>query len=344
MGSGSTPKYGIEYPVADDPTNVPGDMQTAMDDIDNLLSPVLEGILSARPSPSATASPRFYLVTAADSVNYGLLFLDTGSAWLALGSVNSGENASVGGNTLLTPTIPGNVAEQGDSGYSADAAHQHPTPSWGSNADPQPIGPSAQAGSSGRFADAQHVHPGGQIGDVTWSLAPNPAQDQVAANGQALSYTTYPGLYALATSQGWPQNSPPAGTFNVIDLRGQSPIGAGGSYTLGQFYGAATATLSTGNLNKHDHAIVDTGHQHVTNAAAGAPPASYQAIYTDPALSQYQIPLAANAGGGALNVTFNPNNKTISATTGITTSTTGSNTSFSILQPVVAMNPYIRAL
>ena len=100
MGSGSTPKYAIEYPVAADATNVPGDMQTAMDDIDNLLVTVYEGTLAALPSASGTPAPSFYFVTSADPTNYGKLFLNTGSAWVAVGVTNTSINTSVMGILL----------------------------------------------------------------------------------------------------------------------------------------------------------------------------------------------------------------------------------------------------
>ena len=338
MGSGSTPRFSIEYPVATDATNVPGDMQTAMDDIDALLITVYEGPLSTIPTAADTPAPSFYFVTSGDAPNYGKLFLNTGTVWVPCGAVNSSASgaAGIGGSTLLAPNTPGNPAEQGGSGLSADAEHQHPMAPWGGSVNIQPPARYPYGGSSGRFADAAHVHSGMQVGDVTWSLASAPGPDQLLANGQAVPYAEYPTLYGIATSQGWPQNSPPVGYFNVIDLRGVSPIGAGGAYAAGASYGASTATLSVNNLAAHAHSAADGGHGH-------AAPSHLQFAVGSVGHSTLFINSGADIDHlNNTNVTYNLATETGYAS--ITIGSTGSGTPFSILHPCVAMNPFLKAL
>ena len=336
MGSGSTSKYGIEYPVATDATNVPGDMSTAMDDIDVLLSPVYQGAFASLPSPGKQG--RFYQVASSDTANYGLIFIDTGTEWICLGAVNTNRNSGVGGASLIQPLTPGGNALQGGSGLSADASHKHALPPFGGDADIQALEANSAGGSTGKFADAGHVHPGSQVGDVIWTFASSPSEGWLLANGQAVSYTTYPLLYTLATNLGWPQNNPGTGNFNIIDLRGVSPIGANPTYQVGKFYGSTTASLNTANLPSHSHAntisVTDLGHSHAADPAGvlqfviGLGP-EQQGVVTSPSNSgvtytQRTVPASANIQAS------------------ITNASTGSNQSFSILQPVVGMNPMIR--
>jgi hypothetical protein len=344
MGSGNTPKYNIEYPVSTDATNVPGDFQTAMDEIDNLLSPIYTGTLAAR--PSAGVAGRFWLVSSSDPTNYGQLFLDTGSAWLAVGVVNASTNAYVGGASLISSANPSNgTASQGSSGLAADAAHQHPMPSWGNNTDPQPPGPAPLAGNSQRFADAQHVHPGGQIGDVTWSFAANPPTGWLLANGQAVSTSDYNSLYAIAVTQNWPQPTAGAGQFNIIDLRDRTPVGAGLTYPLGGATGSANVSISVNNLPSHNHPVTDPGHGHslyVDPSSGGS--TSFQLLYTIPAVgTTLQYSPSGQQGTNFLNFSNNSNASIKKNTTGITTNNTGSGSPVNVVQPVVAMNAFIRA-
>ena len=346
MGAGSTPKYGIEYPIATDSTNIPGDMQTAMDDIDNLIVAIYEGTLAALPSPGSTPAPSFYFVNATDATNYGKLFFNTGSAWIAVGVVNSTGNTSIGGATLLSANTPGHTATEGDSGLTADAKHVHPMAGWGGDSNIQPLGAAASGGSSGLFADAAHVHPGQQVGDVIWSFAPNPDANCVLANGQALPYATYPTLYALATAQSWPQFSPPSGYFNVIDLRGQGPIGAGGAYAVGKFYGSLSVTLDQAHIPGHYHGLSTAyvtmdAHSHdfpTTDFYTTDGPGTAYFVEGQAGTPQYNFKIVANP------VTSGPNSQ--GSHLGITGSTdsAGGNQSFSILSPSVGLYPYIRAL
>ena len=90
------------------------------------------------------------------------------------------------------------------------------------------------------------------------------------AYGQAISRTTFAGLYAvIGTTYGVGDGST---TFNLPDLRGRVPAGLdnmGGSdagrlsiaNTLGTATGAETVTIATSNLPPHTHAI---DHDHAS--------------------------------------------------------------------------------
>ena len=81
-------------------------------------------------------------------------------------------------------------------------------------------------------------------------------------DGTAVSRTTYASLFtAIGTNFGVGNGTT---TFNLPDLRGRSPIGAGtGSgltaRTLGTNYGAETHTLSTSELPSHTHSNTVSG-------------------------------------------------------------------------------------
>jgi hypothetical protein len=107
------------------------------------------------------------------------------------------------------------------------------------------------------------------------------------------------------------------GTPNLTD---RFIIGAGSTYAVNGTGGVSSVTLTTNNLPAHTHTatVTDPGHTHTSNAQAQ----NTQAL----------------AGGGS--TTLFPQAATInSATTGIsvTNSSTGSGTSFSILNPYYAL-------
>jgi hypothetical protein len=143
MGSGSTSRWSINYPVSTDPTNVPGDIETPMDDIDVLLSPVLSGTLAARPAASSTPIGCFYQVTSVDATNYGQVYLNIGTTgpngllWLPLGAVNTSAGP-IGSAGLVSTSTPGDRAAQGSSVLASAADHGHAVPPWGPAGDIQP--------------------------------------------------------------------------------------------------------------------------------------------------------------------------------------------------------------
>lgn len=77
-------------------------------------------------------------------------------------------------------------------------------------------------------------------------------------NGQTLSKTDYPRLYAAFGGQ----FGETATTFNLPDMSGRTVMGVDSGLTLGGFAGQANVTLSVNQMPPHDHAIIDPGHTH----------------------------------------------------------------------------------
>jgi hypothetical protein len=110
------------------------------------------------------------------------------------------------------------------------------------------------------------------------------------------------------------------GSNGTPDLRDRFVVGAGSTYSVAATGGATTATLVLNNLPAHTHTatVTDPGHLHT-----------------------YERPsIGSAAGGGGSNAIFQyPTANTSTATTGITVSnaSTGSGTSFSVLNPYYAL-------
>jgi microcystin-dependent protein len=101
----------------------------------------------------------------------------------------------------------------------------------------------------------------GQI--IMWGGSVVPS-GYLACDGSAVSRATYSNLFGIiGTVWGVGDGST---TFNVPDLRGRSPLGAGPSDALGATGGARTVTLATAEIPAHTHTITDTGHNHTQNA------------------------------------------------------------------------------
>lgn len=176
--------------------------------------------------------------------------------------------------------------------------------------------------------------------------------------------TTFPNITGAVTSTQAQLNSPfPAGGIimwsgavgsipsgwllcdgnnGTPNLRDRFVIGAGNTFTVGATGGSSTATLNAGNLPSHNHtfsgstaaagyhshSINDPGHVHYTGAGAG---------------------LSSSGGYGFVSTGYN--NPTYAATTGITinavgdhahsfsgtTSSVGSGSAFSIMNPYYAL-------
>lgn len=146
-------------------------------------------------------------------------------------------------------------------------------------------------------------------------------------DGSSYNIAEYPGIYAvIGTSFG---ASGGAGTFDLPDFRGRSPIGVGSAglgntYTLAQKYGEELHQLSVGELAAHNHpassSVSDPGHFHTvttsTSSTSGSAPGE--------------------------NYKADASQDTSTSTTGITVSTstsdTGSNTGHNTVHPVLGVN------
>lgn len=100
-----------------------------------------------------------------------------------------------------------------------------------------------------------------------------PSSGWLLCQGQAVSRTTYAGLFAvISTTWGVGDGST---TFNLPDLRGRAPIGAGTgtgltARTLAGLVGTETVALATADIPTHSHSITDVAHGHtISGSTAG---------------------------------------------------------------------------
>lgn len=104
--------------------------------------------------------------------------------------------------------------------------------------------------------------PSGSVQMFAGATAPS---GWLLCNGQAVSRTTYARLFAaIGTTWGTGNGS---STFNVPDMRGRAPLGAGTgtgltARTLGAKGGAEAHTLTEAQLAAHDHPFSGDSHSH----------------------------------------------------------------------------------
>jgi microcystin-dependent protein len=113
---------------------------------------------------------------------------------------------------------------------------------------------------------------GGQIGQIVpGSTTGTPGPATLYCDGSAVSNTAYPLLYAVMNAAGFPWGSG-IGTFNLPDLRGRAPVGAGTGIglttrTTGQAsIGEETHLLATSEMPAHTH--VERGNGNTAGGTA----------------------------------------------------------------------------
>jgi len=144
------------------------------------------------------------------------------------------------------------------------------------------------------------------------------------------------------------------GTNSTPDLRDRFVIGAGGSYSPGNTGGASSVSLGTGNLPAHTHGINDPGHNH------GVSDPGHNHSVNDPGHNHGYTAMQAPWNGsnddekaGQDGSQYSPRTTTETtgigingaytgigingAYTGISTQSTGSGSSFSVLNPYYAL-------
>jgi len=89
------------------------------------------------------------------------------------------------------------------------------------------------------------------VGDIKQTAAVNAPAGWLLCNGAAISRTTYSALFAaIGTTYGAGDGST---TFNVPNLVGRVPVGAGTGYALGSSGGEAAHALVNGEMPVHSH-------------------------------------------------------------------------------------------
>jgi microcystin-dependent protein len=105
-------------------------------------------------------------------------------------------------------------------------------------------------------------------GTIIPSARSAPSSGFIFCDGAQVSRSVYAALYAAIGTVFGPGDG--SSTFNVPDLRGRSPIGAGSgpglsNRGLGSVGGEENHTLSTAEMPYHSHTVVDNGHSHTVN-------------------------------------------------------------------------------
>lgn len=186
----------------------------------------------------------------------------------------------------------------------------------------------------GFFGNPYNVPVGASI-EFWGSTAPN--SSFVIPAGQAISRTTYSVLFGIiSTTYGAGDGST---TFNLPNPAGRvvvqkessatlltSSYFGGNSTTLGATGGSESNTLTTAQLPAHNHAVSDPGHSHGV---------TQNAITGSTTTGGGGFPAGSN-GGASISVN--------SATTGISTTNTGSGNAHNNVQPTLIANRIMRII
>ena len=176
------------------------------------------------------------------------------------------------------------------------------------------------------------------VGSVTMFAVATPPTNWLNCDGSSLSTTTYATLFAII---GYAFGG--SGTsFNLPNLQGVFPLGAGPSNALASTGGASSATLATANLPPHAHSITDVSHTHVASQPAHThATGNGDVVISGTGLTpggnnfalQAQLPLST----AQPTITVNPSGTGLS-----TTNNTGSGTPVPTVPPFISMNFIIR--
>jgi microcystin-dependent protein len=241
--------------------------------------------------------------------------------------INSG-NATINGTTQSTNKDTGCMVLEGGLGVEKN------------------INAGGDMSAVGKVYESGHMLlPTGTILPYAVSSAPS---GYLLCDGTAISRTTYSSLFSIiGTTFGSGDGTT---TFNVPDMRGKMPFGASPSYSFASTSGSASATLSIANMPSHthtgttdaggvhNHSITDPGHTHTQTTInddfnnSGENPPGFTA---DSAGSRTWSNISTNTTG----ITINNSG---SHTHTFTTNSTGSGSSFSILNPYLAISFIIK--
>lgn len=145
----------------------------------------------------------------------------------------------------------------------------------------------------------------------------------LTCDGSAVSRTAYSALFfVVSTTFGTGDGST---TFNLPDLRGRVPIGAGqgsnlSSRVLATTGGEESHTLTSNELPSHSHTVNDPGHGHGVSGSV--------------AQNNLSGPAWCSAPGNSPNY----NLYTGASTTGITVQSTGGGSAHNVMQPYLVLN------
>jgi microcystin-dependent protein len=120
------------------------------------------------------------------------------------------------------------------------------------------------------FANQQAATAGqAPVGSVTMFASATPPAGWLICDGSSLATTgTYAALFAII---GYAFGGSGA-NFNLPNLQGVFPLGAGPSNALGSAAGAYNYTIALANLPSHAHPITDVAHNHAASQPAHVHP------------------------------------------------------------------------
>lgn len=152
------------------------------------------------------------------------------------------------------------------------------------------------------------------VGAITMYAGSTAPSGYLICNGASVNRADYPALFtAIGTTYG----SASGTTFNIPDLRGRTPVGAGTgagltNRVLGSTGGAETVTLTIAQMPAHNHTGTITGgaHNHTINSRSGYGsgtnpyaigqfwPSSAYADYTTNTTASHTHTIPSEGGGG----------------------------------------------
>lgn len=202
----------------------------------------------------------------------------------------------------------------------------------------------------GAFVTAVPAVPAGSVQAFAGSSAPN---GWLLCDGTAVSRTTYSSLFSVVSTTFGVGNG--STTFNVPDLRGRVPMGAGTgtglnasgtgaptgtaqtARTRGAWGGEETHLLSSAEIPAHSHPVSDAGHTHTirVNSFAGDRQIALNNVGDG---SYYSIGDSGSDGDNSARLLYNTTN-----TTGLTVSNnTGGGGRHAVVPPFTVLNYIIK--
>jgi len=128
-------------------------------------------------------------------------------------------------------------------------------------------------------------------------------------NGQLMPINQYQVVFALL---GTMYGGNGVTTFQLPDLRGRTPVGAGNNYGVGSSFGAESVAISAAQLPAHTHAINATttagALRDPANSIYGAPPSGQAYASASSGATQLAQQQMQNAGGSQPHSNLQPYN------------------------------------